>query len=597
MPTTTITFNPGDPITQTVTVQVNGDIKVEADETFSLNLSNANATGRTIIISDSQGVGTITNDDAPRVSGVFVRATGWVDAFRNYVDPGLKRGYLIPVGSSAQLNVLPWFNLDRIVVTFNADVNASIASLALKGVNFTNYPIASFSYDAATFTATWVLGQVIQNDRLLIDLDGDGASAVRSVIGNIALDGNWTNSSSTYPSGDGVPADDFKFRFNVLAGDVNNTGTVFGSDVILVRNAQFTDPGDAGYSIFYDVNGSANIFGSDVILVRNAQFTSLPTGEPLGMVSPTSAANTASVVGSVPTAADADLALPASSVPPSQANPLAVAPQVSAAALALPFNADRRETVAIASPVVSVDAAPATVASFAAVTQPAVASEAPVAAAGLVGLTENRREAAGEPASFSTVGLEASGTSRPAGPASLGTDPVLALAAASLTPVVSPAWEVPQRISSFDLEGHRELLGDPVSSPAATYEQSQQAVEWRPAVDAVRTILVGQTILDSRFQLFEVIEGLVAMPVRPLDGLVPARIRLDSSSVDNALRILTPFEFGDWKQPDRLPASQADRHGAEFQADAVDSRPPRGVGLLGFRRRRGDRANPLGRAN
>jgi ribosomal protein L35AE/L33A len=57
----TLTFNPGDPLTKTVSVTVNGDTLVEPDETFSVNLSNASANA---IITDSQGVGTITNDDA-----------------------------------------------------------------------------------------------------------------------------------------------------------------------------------------------------------------------------------------------------------------------------------------------------------------------------------------------------------------------------------------------------------------------------------------------------------------------------------------------------------------------------------------------------
>ncbi len=56
----TLTFNPGDPLTQTVSVTVNGDLLAEANETFFVNLTNAvNAT-----IADGQGQGTIQNDDA-----------------------------------------------------------------------------------------------------------------------------------------------------------------------------------------------------------------------------------------------------------------------------------------------------------------------------------------------------------------------------------------------------------------------------------------------------------------------------------------------------------------------------------------------------
>ena len=62
--TGTLTFAPGE-TTKTVTVTVSGDITQEADETVRLNLSNAiEAT-----IADSQGTGTITNDDgAPTIS-------------------------------------------------------------------------------------------------------------------------------------------------------------------------------------------------------------------------------------------------------------------------------------------------------------------------------------------------------------------------------------------------------------------------------------------------------------------------------------------------------------------------------------------------
>ncbi len=57
-----LTFTPGQ-TSQTITVTVNGDTTPEGNETFFVNLSGAtNAT-----ISDSQGVGTITNDDVPVV--------------------------------------------------------------------------------------------------------------------------------------------------------------------------------------------------------------------------------------------------------------------------------------------------------------------------------------------------------------------------------------------------------------------------------------------------------------------------------------------------------------------------------------------------
>ncbi|WP_407153952.1 Calx-beta domain-containing protein [Bradyrhizobium sp. STM 3557] len=59
-PTSTLSFAAGD-LTKTISVTINGDTTVEPDETFFVNLSGATNGGT---ITKSQGVGTITNDDA-----------------------------------------------------------------------------------------------------------------------------------------------------------------------------------------------------------------------------------------------------------------------------------------------------------------------------------------------------------------------------------------------------------------------------------------------------------------------------------------------------------------------------------------------------
>ncbi|HEX8140179.1 MAG TPA: Calx-beta domain-containing protein [Pyrinomonadaceae bacterium] len=58
--TGTLTFNPGD-TTKTISVTINGDTDVEPNETFFVNLTNAS----NAFIPDSQGQGTILDDDAP----------------------------------------------------------------------------------------------------------------------------------------------------------------------------------------------------------------------------------------------------------------------------------------------------------------------------------------------------------------------------------------------------------------------------------------------------------------------------------------------------------------------------------------------------
>ncbi|MCA9179235.1 MAG: hypothetical protein KDB14_32460 [Planctomycetales bacterium] len=67
IPTTTTTFLPG-AVTATVTVTANSDQVVELDETFTVDLSNLAASGRSVTILDNQGLGTILNDDSATLS-------------------------------------------------------------------------------------------------------------------------------------------------------------------------------------------------------------------------------------------------------------------------------------------------------------------------------------------------------------------------------------------------------------------------------------------------------------------------------------------------------------------------------------------------
>jgi hypothetical protein len=58
-------FDSGDPLTQTFTVQVNGDTEAEGDETFYVNLTSMISRAT---ISDSQGIATIRDDEVPMSS-------------------------------------------------------------------------------------------------------------------------------------------------------------------------------------------------------------------------------------------------------------------------------------------------------------------------------------------------------------------------------------------------------------------------------------------------------------------------------------------------------------------------------------------------
>jgi VCBS repeat-containing protein len=66
-PSGTVTFAAGE-TTKTFSVTVSGDTTVELNETFNVNLSGLAAGGRSVAVTDSQGVGTITNDDVAAIA-------------------------------------------------------------------------------------------------------------------------------------------------------------------------------------------------------------------------------------------------------------------------------------------------------------------------------------------------------------------------------------------------------------------------------------------------------------------------------------------------------------------------------------------------
>jgi hypothetical protein len=210
---------------------------------------------------------------APVVTAVTVGSTGWSASFP------FQTGYAMPTGAG-QLTDLPWINLNQVSMVFDQPVNVSEDSLSVDGVNQSTYQFTDFSYNPATLTATWTVAEAFGNDNLVFDLSGTGANAVTSNEG-LALDGTWTNGTSSFPSGANAPGTDFDFDVNVLPGDVKQTGgPVTILDVIQVRNEQLTSPASSGYSAFDDVDGSGSINILDVVDVRNRQLTSLPSGTP-----------------------------------------------------------------------------------------------------------------------------------------------------------------------------------------------------------------------------------------------------------------------------------------------------------------------------
>ncbi|HEY9693877.1 MAG TPA: DUF4347 domain-containing protein, partial [Oculatellaceae cyanobacterium] len=175
----TLTFNPG-LTSQTITVPIVGDTVYENNETFFVNLSGANVT-----IADSQGIGTINNNDLPPFSGI--------------------ERVNVESGSTTQANGNTW--------SWN-DVSDNGRYIA-------------FVSDANNLVTgdTNAFGDVFVRDR----------STGRTIRASVDIAGSQANSSSYYPpsiSSTGQYVAFFSHASNLVANDTNGQGDIFVRDII-----------------------------------------------------------------------------------------------------------------------------------------------------------------------------------------------------------------------------------------------------------------------------------------------------------------------------------------------------------------------------
>jgi hypothetical protein len=237
----------------------------------------------TATIDDSTVTPTPTPNAPPTVTNVFAGGTQWSTSFKNYLAAkglgDVKFGFAVPAND--QLNELPWTNVDQVSVRFSEAVDVQSGDLVIRGVRVPSYAIKSFAVDAATFTATWTLAAPVANDKLILDLDGDSSDGVRDDAGAL-LDGEWADAADSFPSGNGTAGGDFRFRFNVLPGDVTRDGKVDqGGDGNALKKLTDIATTSSKYVAWDDVNGNGLIDATDQTLVKKRVNTTLPSGTPV----------------------------------------------------------------------------------------------------------------------------------------------------------------------------------------------------------------------------------------------------------------------------------------------------------------------------
>jgi hypothetical protein len=196
----TLTFTPGQ-LAQTLTVTINGDAAFEPNETFNVNLSSAtNAT-----IADSQGVGTISNDDSQPTIAIN--------------DVSLTEG-----------------NAGTTVATFTVSLsNASSQTITVNYTTADNSATAGGDYVAASGTLTFTPGQLTQS--IAVTVNGETMFEPNETF-NVNLSGA-TNATiadnqgvATITNDDSQPT----ISINDVSQDEGNAGTTSAVFTVSLSN-------------------------------------------------------------------------------------------------------------------------------------------------------------------------------------------------------------------------------------------------------------------------------------------------------------------------------------------------------------------------
>ncbi len=236
----------------------------------------------------------------PAVAAIYLDGMAWSGAFRQSLADAMLGdaawGWSV-AASTDQARAAPWTSVDQIHVRFTDDVVVAEAHLNISNAA-ANVIVSGFSYDAATFTATWTLAAPLSAGVWTAALV-DGVASGSGVL----LDGELNESAPRWPSGDGLPGGQFAASMQIASGDANGDGSIDSIDATAIRAALFASAGSERYNPLADIDANGRVNYVDLVLARN--FLGAPP------IDPSHAAPPVLVVAVIPRAPIAHAAPPA----------------------------------------------------------------------------------------------------------------------------------------------------------------------------------------------------------------------------------------------------------------------------------------------
>lgn len=263
----TLTFAAGTS-TQTISVPVRGDTTVESNETFVVNLSNAsNAT-----ISDSQGTGTIVNDDTPSVPTVTLTsssvAPGGVIQFAVSGGPGNRMDWVTLTSSSAgDSNYVDWSYL-------NGTKSAPSSGTSSATLQF-NAPSTPGTYNIRFFADNRLTNKLATSAPLAV------ASQPALSIGNATVtEGNSGTTIATFTVTLSPVNTSQTVTVNYATAD--GTATAANNDYTAATGTLTFPPSTATRTISVAVNGDTVVEANEAFLVNLSGASNAVIGDPQG---------------------------------------------------------------------------------------------------------------------------------------------------------------------------------------------------------------------------------------------------------------------------------------------------------------------------
>ncbi len=283
---TTLTFLPGE-FSKTVTVAVNGDVSVETDETFFVNLTGAtNAT-----IADGQGLNTIINDDpvppsSPTLSisdfAVLEGNTGTTNAVFTVTLSAVSAQTVTVVATSANgtaSSASDYVALVPTTLTFLPGELSKTVTVAING-DLTAEPNETLFVNlTGAANATIADGQGLNT--IINDDPVPPASSTLSISDFAVLEGNSGTTNAVFTvTLSAVSAQ----TVTVVATSANGTATTPSDYVALVPTILTFLPGETSKTVTVAINGDTANEGDEAFVVNLTSATNATIADGQGLM-------------------------------------------------------------------------------------------------------------------------------------------------------------------------------------------------------------------------------------------------------------------------------------------------------------------------